>query len=294
MRFELIPTNGIRLHTALAGPENGEPVILLHGFPEAWFGWEAQIGPLAEAGFRVIVPDQRGYNLSDKPPGVAGYRMPALVADIVGLADSLGYERFSLAGHDWGGMVGWSLALKHPDRLRRLAIANAPHPAVMGRFLRSQPAQMLKSWYMFVFQLPSLPELVVKAANWRILMAAMPNHLTEPQRQRYRQAWAQPGAMTAMINWYRASLRRSGGRRRASSGGPRGAAGARVRVPALLIWGQQDPHMSRDMAPLSVELCNDGRLVSFPDATHWVQHDEADEVSRLLTEHFSGGGQDDD
>ena len=137
IRFQLVPANGILLHTALAGPQDGSPVLLLHGFPEAWFGWEAQIDALAEAGFRVIAPDQRGYNLSAKPTGVASYRMESLVADILGLADTLGCERFCLAGHDWGAMVAWSLALRHPDRVKRAGIANVPHPAVMGRYLRA-------------------------------------------------------------------------------------------------------------------------------------------------------------
>ena len=139
MNFKYITTNGIRLHTALAGPENGEPVILLHGFPDAWFGWEAQIGPLAEAGFRVIVPDQRGYNLSDKPEGVGSYKMDTLVDDILGLADALGYDRFHLAGHDFGAMVSWNLARHYPARIKRLAIANVPHPAGDGQLSSHTP-----------------------------------------------------------------------------------------------------------------------------------------------------------
>ncbi|MCJ7715216.1 MAG: alpha/beta hydrolase, partial [Anaerolineales bacterium] len=120
IEFKRIQTNGIQLHTALAGPEEGEPVFLLHGFPEAWFGWENQIASLVDAGFRVIVPDQRGYNLSDKPAGVNNYQMDLLVDDILGLADSLGYGQFHLAGHDFGAMVSWSLALRAPERVKRL------------------------------------------------------------------------------------------------------------------------------------------------------------------------------
>ena len=277
LRFEYLSTNRIRLHTALAGPEDGDPVFLLHGFPDAWFGWEAQIEPLAEAGFRVIVPDQRGYNLSDKPKGIASYLMDTLVDDILGLADAFGYDRFHLAGHDFGAMVAWTLAMRHPARIKRLAIANVPHPAVMQTYLRTHPAQMLKSWYAFFFQLPGLPERFVKANNWRFLISAMPDDLTDQERDRYREAWAQPHAMTSMINWYRASLRR-----------PRKAhVSPKIPVPTLVIWGQQDPHLSYDMAPLSVDLCEQGRLVTFEDATHWVMHDRPEEVSRLLIEHFA-------
>ena len=279
LTFEHLPTNGIRLHTALAGPEAGEPVFLLHGFPDAWFGWEAQIGALAEAGFRVVAPDQRGYNLSDKPKGVASYQMGTLVDDVLGLADLFGYERFCLAGHDLGAMVGWNLAIRHPERLRRLAIANVPHPAVMGAYLRSHPSQMRKSWYALFFQLPGLPERVVRANNWQLLISAMPDDLTETERDRYREAWSAPGAMTGMISWYRASLR---SRRRSEGTCP-------IRVPTLVVWGQQDPHLSYEMAPLSADLCQDCRLVTFDDASHWVLHDKPKEVSRLLIEHFSAG-----
>jgi pimeloyl-ACP methyl ester carboxylesterase len=275
--FEYLSTNGIRLHTALAGPEDGEPVFLLHGFPEAWFGWEAQIGPLAEAGFRVIVPDQRGYNLSDKPKGVSNYHMNILAQDILGLADALGYERFHLAGHDFGAMVSWNLALRHPKRLKRLAIANVPHPVVMRNYLRTHLSQMLKSWYAFFFQIPGLPERLVKVNNWQFLISAMPDDLTPKERHRYRKAWAQPEAMTSMINWYRAMLRLS---RKSTANSP-------IQVPTLILWGKQDPHISYEMALLSSDLCVDCRMVTFEDATHWVMHDKPGEVSQLLIEHFS-------
>ncbi len=275
--FEYIDINGLRLHTALTGPEDGQPVILLHGFPEAWFGWERQMTPLAEAGFRVIVPDQRGYNLSDKPQGVSNYQMGLLVDDVLHLADALEYDRFHLAGHDFGAMVSWSLAMRYPERLNRLAIANVPHPLVMREFLRSHISQMIKSWYALFFQIPGLPEKIVRLNNWRFLVSAMPEYFNDDQLDRYRAAWTQPGAITSMINWYRATLRRM----------PKSAPHAKVQVPTLIIWGQQDPHLSYEMAPLSLDLCKNGRLVTFADATHWVQHDKAAEVSQLLIEHFS-------
>ena len=276
IQTQQIKTNGVCLHTVLAGPEHGEPVFLLHGFPDAWFGWEAQIGPLAEAGFRVIVPDQRGYNLSDKPQGVASYEMDLLVNDILGLANALGYERFHLAGHDFGAMVSWTLAMRHPERIKRLVIANVPHPVVMRAYLRTHPSQMRKSWYAFFFQLPSLPERVVRAKNWRSLISVMPYDLTAEEVARYREAWGQPGAMTGMINWYRALLRGS----QRSTGSPR------IQVPTLILWGRQDPHISYEMAPLSAGLCDVARLVTFEDATHWVMHDKPQEVSREMIKHL--------
>ena len=193
-----------------------------------------KLGRLAEAGFRVIIPDQRGYNLSDKPQGVPNYKMEILVQDILGLAAALGYERFHLAGHDFGAMVSWHLALRFPERLKRLVIANVPHPAVMRNFLRTRPAQLLKSWYIFFFQLPRLPEWVVSAHNWLFLSSALPDELTAAQHARYRAAWEQPGATTGMLNWYRAMLRGS----QASTGSDS------IQVPTLILWGQQDPHLS--------------------------------------------------
>ncbi len=277
---DFVPTNGITLHTIFAGPEDGAPVFLLHGFPDAWFGWEAQIGPLAEAGFRVIVPDQRGYNLSDKPAGVSGYRMQTLVDDIAGLAAACGYQSFYVAGHDFGAMVAWHLTMRRPTPVKRLAIANVPHPDVMRTFLRTSLAQMRRSWYMLFFQLPGLPECVAKANNWRFLMSAMPADLTDQQRTHYRDAWSQTNATTSMINWYRGALRSS----------QRATSRTEITVPTLILWGKQDPHLSYQMARTSTEHSENARLVTFEDATHWVMHDKPKEVSRLLIEHFSAGG----
>ncbi|MFC2065044.1 alpha/beta fold hydrolase [Chloroflexota bacterium] len=279
LKFETIETNGIHLHTVLAGPGNGQPVFLLHGFPDAWFGWQSQIEALVGAGFRVIAPDQRGYNLSDKPQGIASYTMPLLVDDILGLADELGFDRFSLAGHDFGAMVAWNLAMSHPERLKKMAIANVPHPAVMKSYLRSQPKQMLKSWYGLFFQIPKLPELIVRMSNWRFLISAMPDELSAEEQDRYREVWEQPGAMTGMINWYRAMLQKS----RTVLEKPN------IKVPTLILWGKQDPHLSYEMAELSVDLCDDGELITFEDASHWVLYDEPDEISKHLIHHFAEG-----
>ncbi len=279
INFEYLSTNNIRLHTALAGPIDGKPVFLLHGFPEAWFGWEEQIEPLVQAGFRVIVPDQRGYNLSDKPRGVSNYKMDLLGDDILGLADQLGYEDFYLAGHDFGAMVSWSLALRFPQRIKSMVIANVPHPAVFKTYLKSHPAQMLKSWYAIFFQLPGLPERFARANNWQFLISAMPDYLTEEEQNRYRQAWSQPGAITGMINWYRATF---------SSSSPARVENT-IKPSTLIIWGKQDPHLSHQMAPLSLAYCQDGQLIMIDDATHWVQHDQAEQVSQLIIKHFSSG-----
>lgn len=281
-RFEHIDvaTNGIRLHVVMAGPSDGKPVLLLHGFPEFWFGWRRQIPALARAGYRVIVPDQRGYNLSDKPKGVRSYRLDILVADILGLLESLGCEQVNLVGHDWGAAVAWTFAMQHPERLRKLAILNVPHPAVMLNFLRrGDPEQWRRSWYIFTFQLPFLPEALLRARNWRNLERALRGSgkihtFSKEDVAEYKKAWSQPGAATAMLNWYRAMLQHR----------PKMPRDLRIHVPTLILWGMQDVALSHRMARLSLDYCHDGKLVLFEDATHWVQHDEAEEVNQLLLE----------
>src|SRR5262249_191705 len=150
--------NGISLHVVTAGPENGKPILLLHGFPEFWYGWRNQIPALADAGFRVIAPDQRGYNLSEKPKGLAAYDLNVLTQDMVGLLDALHIEKAVVAGHDWGGGTAWWLAAHHAERVERLIILNSPHGGAFSRAIRRDLSQLRKSWYFFFFQIPRLPE----------------------------------------------------------------------------------------------------------------------------------------
>ncbi len=275
--FDYVPTNGIKLHTAFSGPKNGKPVILLHGFPDAWFGWESQIHALTSVGFRVIIPDQRGYNFSDKPKGKAKYRMSILGQDILGLADTLGLGRFHLAGHDFGAMVSWVIAMSSPERLQRLVIANVPHPEVMQQYIRKNLAQLRKSWYAFFFRIPKIPEWFVRRRNWNRLISAMAKGLSKEEQDRYREAWAQENAITSMINWYRAMKVRSSSKSRTST---------RITVPTLILWGKQDPHLSYEMAQLSVDVCESGQLITFEEASHWVHQDEPDRFNQLMIDHF--------
>jgi pimeloyl-ACP methyl ester carboxylesterase len=275
--FDYIATNGIKLHTAFAGPKDGKPVILLHGFPDAWFGWQSQIHALASNGFRVIIPDQRGYNLSDKPKGKTNYHLRILSQDILGLADTLRLEQFSLAGHDFGAMVSWVLATSSPERLNRLVIANVPHPVVMQRFLRKNFSQLRKSWYAFFFKIPKLPEWYVQRKKWKMLISAMSKRLSEEERDQYREAWAQENAMTSMINWYRAMSIRS-----------KSAQSPQITVPTLILWGKKDPHLSYKMAQLSADVCENGKLITFEEASHWVHQDESDRFNELMINHFKG------
>jgi pimeloyl-ACP methyl ester carboxylesterase len=272
-----IRTNGIQLHTVMAGPQSGPPVVLLHGFPETWRCWIRELPGLVQAGCRVIIPDQRGYSLSDKPKGIKNYCSGELTNDILGLIDALNYEKVNLVGHDFGALVAWMLAIKSPDRLHRLGIINVPHPAVMKRFVRRDFEQMRRSLYTLFFQFPWLPETILRLGNWRFAAAVLRrsgkhNAFTNEDIEKYKEAWSQPGAMTAMLNWYRAAARYQ----------PEITNGMRVRVRTLILWGVKDVALSRRMARPSLDYCEDGNLVFFPDATHWVQREEADEVNRHL------------
>ncbi len=211
-RSRWVRGDGVRLHVVTAGDPAGPPVVLLHGFPDFWYGWRRQIGPLAAAGFRVIVPDQRGYNLSDKPPRVADYAISRLASDVAAVLDDLGLARAAVVGHDWGGGVAWLLAARAPERVSRLAVINCPHPLAMQAALEGSWAQLARSWYMFAAQIPGLPELVAKLTDYRFLTRSMqtttrPGTFTPKDLIRYRRAWAKRGAMTGMVNWYRAAMR---------------------------------------------------------------------------------------
>jgi epoxide hydrolase 4 len=283
-RHRTVATNGVRLHTVEAGPEGGPLVVLLHGFPELWYGWRKQIEPLAAAGFHVLVPDQRGYNLSDKPRPVSAYTLDKLALDIVGLIDESGMGKAHVVGHDWGGVVGWWLAIHHAERIERLALLNIPHPLVMRRTLLRSPRQLRKSSYIFFFQLPGLPERAFRRDGFAYAVKTLressrPGTFTDADIALYREAWSQPGAVRSSIHWYRAALRFQG---RLSGGG-----NSRVRVPTLLLWGTQDRYLGREMAQPSIDLCDDGRLEFFEDATHWLQHEEPEAVNLRLIEFFA-------
>jgi len=277
LEHSTIETNGIRLHVVQAGPKSGVPVILLHGFPEFWYAWRRQIPALVEAGCRVIVPDQRGYNLSDKPEGVKNYDIYTLTADIIGLIDALGYDKVNLVGHDWGAVVAWTLANKYPERLHKLAIMNVPHPAVMRRFLLRDFEQMRRSWYVFFFQLPWIPESGMSGNDWRGAVRSLRGtsklrSFTDEDIVKYKESWSQPGAMTAMINWYRAVIRYM----------PTLPDDPRIKVPTLMMWGMKDFALSHRMARPSMDYVDEGNLILFPEATHWVHLDAADEVNHYL------------
>jgi pimeloyl-ACP methyl ester carboxylesterase len=270
----------VRLHYVEAG--DGPLIILLHGFPEFWYGWRLQIPPLAAAGFRVVAPDMRGYNLSSRPDDVAAYEADKLADDIRGLVHERGAESALLVGHDWGGTVAWATAMNHPKVVDRLAILNAAHPRKLSQGLH-HPDQLRRSWYFFFFALPELPEAVVHANSWHFfrdfLHDARPAYTAE-EIECYVEAWSQPGAATGMLNYYRSSVRKS--QKRAV------AALRPISAPTLVIWGQDDRYLGTDLAePDHDDVPNLDRVERLPDASHWVHHDEHERVTRLLTDFFA-------
>jgi epoxide hydrolase 4 len=275
--FSFRSTNGVSLHVADTGPPEGPLVVLLHGFPEFWYGWRHQIEPLADAGFRVLVPDQRGYNLSARPREVGAYDLDLLAADILGLAEGVGRRRFSVVGHDWGASVGWWIATRHADRVDRLIAVNAPHPAVWVQAMRTDPEQRGRSRYVSLFRIPVLPEFLMRRENYKALVDALreskrPDSWSDDVLNSYRAAWSISGALTGMVNWYRALLRKR------LPDQPQ-----RIAVPTRIIWGSNDKYAVRDLAERSLHLC-DTASVEYLDASHWVQHDEPVRVAELICE----------
>jgi pimeloyl-ACP methyl ester carboxylesterase len=267
----------MRLHYVEAG--EGPLVLLLHGFPQFWYEWRHQIPALVEAGFRVVAPDMRGYNLSDKPPGVGAYRVQVLARDVERLILACGEQTAAVVGHDWGAIVAWFAAMRYPERVGRLAILNVPHPA---RFLDGllSPQQLLRSSYVFFFQIPWLPEEVIRAGNFTLLRSVLrrdpvrPGALTAEDIERYTEAMARPGVLTATLNYYRALLRY-----------PRGTQALleKIEAPVLVIWGEKDRALSRWLAdPPLLWVPNLLRVERLPEASHWVAEDRPREVNALL------------
>ena len=274
-----VAANGIRLNVAEAGPEDGPLLILLHGFPETWYGWRHQVEPLSKAGYRVVAPDQRGYGSSDKPRGVASYRLDLLVDDVVALISSYGRDQASIVGHDWGGIVAWSAIERHADRFDRAVILNAPHPGVMQQALKKNFRQLCRSWYAFALQVPVLPESLLRRNNFRLLERSMiatsrPGAFDHADIELLKAAWGQPDALRSMIHWYRAALR--------SPNIP--LPKAPIAVPTMIIWGVRDKFLGPGLARSSFAQCQDAEIEWVDDATHWVAHEQPSRVNRLILE----------
>lgn len=279
--------DGLRLHYVAAGPEDGEPVLLLHGFPQFWYTWHRQLPALADAGYRAIAPDLRGYNRSERPRGVSAYRLDRLLGDVRGLLDVLGHDAAAIVGHDWGGLLGWELADRHPQAVDRLAIANAPHGATYDRALRSSD-QLRRSWYVAWFQVPRLPEWSLGARDAQAIADMLDGPwFDDADRERYRAAANRPGALAAAVDYYRAIGRETARDwlARAIPGRDRrpGALRAReIEVPTLVLWGMQDPALSPRLVEGLDEWVADLRVERFPDVDHWLPAARPEAVAEEL------------
>jgi pimeloyl-ACP methyl ester carboxylesterase len=284
--------NGVRLHYVEAQPAttngsestSGRWCLLLHGFPEFWYSWRHQLPALARAGFRAVAPDLRGYNLSDKPPGIRSYRLDHLLGDLVGLIHHLGEPKASVVGHDWGGVLAWHLAIYHPDLVERLVILNAPHPAAYQRELHSW-RQLLKSWYVFLFQVPGLAEQLISAGDFDLVermfrhQPVNPNAFTPEDVRLYKHALARPGALTAALKYYRAN---------SSALVQRLHNSPTITVPTLLLWGERDNYLSPRLTEGLQSWVTNLSVVRFPDVSHWIQNDAPERVNWLMVEFLKG------
>jgi len=284
-----IDTGQVRLAVAEAGDPAGEPVVLLHGFPESSRCWRHQLPALAEAGYHAVAPDLRGYGDSDRPAAVEEYAAPKLVGDVAGLIRGLGHESAHVVGHDWGGGLAWGLAGNLPQMVRSLTILNAPPGPVSARLRREDPRQQAKSWYMLLFQFPGVAETWLSAddfANLRrfVFGSAAPGAFPPEEQEALVEALARDGALTAALNYYRANMPPASWLRDPPDP-------PQVTVPTMIVWGEGDAFMDtllleRSAATVTGPL----RVERLPGVSHWVQEEVPDRVNELLTDFLRTGG----
>lgn len=275
-KHEFIRANGIRFHYVTAG--TGPLVLLLHGFPQFWYAWRRQIPDLARR-FRVVAPDLRGYGDSDKPSRVSDYRAEVLAADVAGLIGALGEKKAAVVGHDWGGGAAWAAAVHRPEVVDRLVVLNCPHPLMMARAFRSDWRQLLRSWYMFFFQLPVLPERMLLRGGAAFLDGAFSGSainkaaFTAADILEYKKALLKPGAASGALGYYRAAFRN-----------PLALRGLRnITAPTLLIWGEEDAALGKELT-LGMEPFFESsfEIRYVPGCGHWVGEEQPELVNRLL------------
>lgn len=280
LRERFVDCNGIRLHVVECGPADGPLVLMLHGFPEFWRCWKDYMRPLADQGYLVVAPDQRGYNTSDKPKSIAAYRVDVLCQDLLDLIQHYGRDRVRLVAHDWGGVIAWRLISEHPQVIERCIIINAPHPIAFRQHYANSWEQKRKSWYMVFFQIPGLPEWLLRQGNCallrRTLAKAKENPYGEQDFAKYLAAWRIDGAMTAMLNWYRAMLRH-----------PVQSSQQLVKPPVRIIWGTADHALSTPLGPLSLKQCERGELIPLEGVSHWAPRERPREILGLIQEFFT-------
>lgn len=260
-----IKTNGIKLHTVIIG--HGEPLILLHGFPDFWFGWKKLI-PLIKDRYQLIIPDMRGYNLSDKPEGVENYRVELLIEDIIGLIDHFGFKSVYLAGHDWGGVLSWFIAEKYPNKIKKLAIINAPHLKIFQSKLKNDEAQKKASSYISRFLQPD-SEKIILANNFQVLRGGL-----KEDEDKYMAAWSQPGSITCGINYYRANMEYEDWT-------------GIIKMPTLVIHGMKDGAILPVVLDGLDKYVKNLKVVHAADSGHSAQKEDPEMVASEFREFFA-------
>ncbi|BAT52336.1 putative epoxide hydrolase [Nostoc sp. NIES-3756] len=275
-QHEYITTNGLKLHYVTQG--TGPLMLMLHGFPECWYSWRHQIPVFAQY-FQVVAVDLRGYNDSDKPKEQSAYVMDEFIKDVEGLIRGLGHENCILVGHDWGGAIAWSFAYAHPNMVERLIILNLPHPAKFSQGL-FQPQQLLRSSYIFLFQLPGIPELLLQSGDYQIIpktiqgTAFNKDAFNQQDLDFYQKAVAKPGALTAMLNYYRNVFSNSLFNRTWGI----------LDVPTLMIWGENDTALGKELTYGTEDYVKNLEIKYIPACGHWVQQEKPELVNQYIRE----------
>jgi epoxide hydrolase 4 len=276
-QHEYIISNGLRLHYVTQG--EGALMLMLHGFPEFWYSWRHQIPEFAKD-YKVVALDLRGYNDSDKPKSQSAYTMSEFIKDIEGVIKGLGYDECILVGHDWGGAIAWNFAYTHPEMVERLIVLNIPHPAKFAEGFRT-PQQLLKSSYMFLFQLPVLPEMLIQMGDYQAIenafkgMAVNKSAFTPEDLETYKDAAAKRGALTATLNYYRNAIQHF------SLFNKNWGV---LNVPTLMIWGEKDTALGRELTYGTAAYVNSFQIKYIPDASHWVQQEKPELVNAYMRE----------
>lgn len=284
MKIRRVRAHGVDLevveHPAVgaSGDSHQKLALLLHGFPESSYSWRYQIPLLAELGYRVWAPNLRGYGGSSRPQAVAEYSMRKLVEDVAALIDTAGAEETLLVGHDWGGAIAWMFALETKRPLEGLVVMNLPHPAIFRQKVTRLP-QLARSWYAVLFQLPWLPEIGLGAGGaWGIEQVFRQTGAAIPEEaiRRYRRLATESGAVRAMVNYYRAAMRVPLDPKQ------RAAIESQLDTPTLLIWGEEDVALGKELTHGTDRLVRDFTVRYLPGVSHWVQQEAPDDVNRLL------------
>lgn len=268
--------NKVKLHYVTEG--EGPLMLMLHGFPEFWYSWRYQIPEFAKY-FQVVAVDLRGYNDSDKPKEQSAYVMDEFIKDVEGVIKGLGHEKCVLVGHDWGGAIAWYFAYTYPQMLEKLIVLNIPHPAKFSQGMRT-PQQLLKSFYIFLFQLPWLPEFLIEFSDYQLLenafqgMAVDKSAFTAADINAYKHAAAKPGALTAMLNYYRNIFQQNLFN---SSWGI-------LEVPTLMIWGENDSALGKELSYGTEAYVRDFRIRYISNCSHWVQQEKPELVNQYMRE----------